>query len=97
VERGREEEASSKFESPVNRPGKRAERGDMSQICCNLRHIFFVMDEFAKKPEEADGSEGVWVTQTEGSTECIGETLPLTMNERFLLVYLEGISSVFLQ
>jgi hypothetical protein len=41
--------ASSKFEYRVNQPGERAERGDMLQICCNLRHIFLGMDEFARE------------------------------------------------
>jgi hypothetical protein len=41
------------------------------------------MDEFAKKPEGADVSEDVRVTQTDGSASCIGEALPLVVNGFF--------------
>jgi hypothetical protein len=48
---------------------------------------FFLMDELAKKPEEANGSEGVWITQTDGIADCIGEALPLMVPSSFLSVY----------
>jgi hypothetical protein len=36
-----------------------------------------------KRKEEADRREGVWVTHTDDSAECIGEALPFMMNAVF--------------